>query len=172
MKRNKLFFIKTLFFCYGIVAIYGNVYAQDVSSYINQGFDYYEQGNYDYAISEYDKALAIEPNNSTALANRATAYAKKGDFDKAISDYNKAIAANPKDPNVNMDAAIKYFGEALNIGTDNSNKGQFYYDRSVAYFRKAQYDNCWDDVNKAIELGYSVNPKFLNALKEATGRNQ
>jgi tetratricopeptide (TPR) repeat protein len=74
------------------------------------------------------------------------AYAKgKDQYDKAISDFNKAIEINPR------------FAEA-------------YRNRGLAYFYKRNYEKAWDDVHKAQNLGYTVHPRFLKALREASGR--
>lgn len=43
---------------------------------------------------------------------------------------------------------------------------QCYNDRGVAYFHSGEYHKSWQDVKKAMELGYSIHPGFLAALKE------
>ena len=62
-----------------------------------------------------------------------------GQYDNAISDYNSAIEIDPK-----SDLA--------------------YYNRDVAYFKKGDYVNSWDDINTAQDLGYPVNPNLLKGL--------
>jgi hypothetical protein len=39
-----------------------------------------------------------------------------------------------------------------------------YYNRGVAYFKKGDYVNAWDDINTAQDLGYPVNPNLLKGL--------
>jgi tetratricopeptide (TPR) repeat protein len=48
-------------------------------------------GNFDEAISNYQKALNIEPNNFNYSYNLAVLYDQKRDFEKAIEMYNLAI---------------------------------------------------------------------------------
>ncbi len=64
--------------------------------YYNRGIDRFERGDYDKAISDYSKAIEINPRFAMAYANRGGAYLNKGLYDQAISDSNKAIELNPK----------------------------------------------------------------------------
>lgn len=158
--------------------------SSEVNLYNSRGYNSFKKGQFDLAIADYNRALEIDPNDPMVLANRAIAYAAKGDFDKAIADYTKAVEVNPKDFRVyynlgltyinkgDFDKAIYYFNKTLEINPEAINDGQFHNDRAVAYFWKKEYDKCWDDVNKAMELGYSIHPQFLSELKKATGRKK
>jgi len=68
-------------------------------------------------------------------------------YSQSIFNYTKAIEINPK-----------YAGA--------------YYDRSTAYYMTKNYDNAWADVHKAKELGYAVDPKFIDELKKVSGRDK
>src|SRR4030042_768531 len=68
----------------------------DAHYYFEQGIEYYKTGQYDNALSDYNKALEINPNYAEAYYNRGTTYGKKGQYDNAISDFNKALEINPK----------------------------------------------------------------------------
>jgi tetratricopeptide (TPR) repeat protein len=72
---------------------------------------------------------------------------QKGDHDKALADFNKAIELNP-------------------------NYALAYNNRGIAYFNKRDYEKAWDDVRKAQKLGCKVHPKFLKALRQASGRQK
>ncbi|WP_297766323.1 tetratricopeptide repeat protein [uncultured Muriicola sp.] len=117
----------------------------------------------DKAISDYNKAIEINPRNGTAYFHRGLAYYDKGQYDDAISDYSKAIEINPK------------YGEAYNNrGLAYREKGQFdkaisdynkaielkyvesYINRGLLYYSKEEYDKAISDYSKAIEL---INPK-------------
>ena len=47
-------------------------------------------------MSDYNKAIEINPKVCRGLYNRGSAYAKQGNFTQAMSDYNKAIEINPQ----------------------------------------------------------------------------
>ena len=40
------------------------------------------------------------------------------------------------------------------------------------HFFKKEYDEAWDDVYRARNLGYKVQPAFLRDLREASGREK
>lgn len=115
--------------------------------YSYRGLAYFDKGDLDQAISDYNIAIAINPNYSKAYSHRGLAYAYKGDFDQAISDYNKAIIINP-------------------------NYAKTYAKRALAYFSKQEYDKSWEDVHKAQALGVEIGPEFLEALKKESGREE
>jgi len=115
-------------------------------AYNNRGAALYlDAGNFDQALSDFNKAIEIYPRYVDAYSNRGNVYADKLNFDQALSDYNKAI------------------------GIDH-NFGHVYYNRAVAYFEKQEYNKSWEDIHKAEELGFKANTEFLKKLKEASGR--
>jgi tetratricopeptide (TPR) repeat protein len=63
--------------------------------YVARGNKLLDSAAYDGAIGEYDTAIAIDPQNAYALANRGLAYLFKGESDKAVSDWKAADAINP-----------------------------------------------------------------------------
>jgi Tfp pilus assembly protein PilF/V8-like Glu-specific endopeptidase len=55
-----------------------------------------EQGNYQGALTDYNQAIALNPNNAGAYNNRGNLkYQKLNDYQGALADYNRAIAINP-----------------------------------------------------------------------------
>ncbi|MGH6907325.1 MAG: tetratricopeptide repeat protein [Aestuariivirga sp.] len=69
-------------------------------AYNNRGNAYSNKNEYDLAIADYDKAIALNPEYAEAYNNRGNAYYRKGKYDRAIADYDKAIALNPEDAGV------------------------------------------------------------------------
>ena len=106
----------------------------DADSYVKRGLTYADKGQYDKDISDYNKAIEINPRDADAYSNRGTAYDTKGQYDKAISDYNKAIEINPR-------------------------LADAYYNRGIAYGKRGQYDKAISDYSKAIE----INPRDADA---------
>ncbi|MEE8075142.1 MAG: tetratricopeptide repeat protein, partial [Candidatus Binatia bacterium] len=68
---------------------------KDAAAYNNRGNAYTRKGQYDQAISDFNKALEINPRDAKAYNDRGVSYARKGQYDQAVSDYNKALEINP-----------------------------------------------------------------------------
>ena len=60
------------------------------------GYAYYLNEDYDKALIDYNKAIAIKPDYSNAYYRRAILYKKTGDYGKARADYDKATSLNPR----------------------------------------------------------------------------
>jgi tetratricopeptide (TPR) repeat protein len=139
-----------------------------------------KSGKYDEAIVEFNKALARRPSVEGYIARGAT-YAAKGDLDKAIADFSGAIMLNPNyaEAYTSRGLAYAYRGD-MNQGIADCNKavevrpdyGAGYSTRAIIYFMQKKYDRSWADVQLAESLGYKVNPRFLEELKRASGREK
>lgn len=71
-----------------------------------EGNRFFDQNNYQAAISKYNEAINLNPNYAFAYNNRGLAYAKIQNYQQAISDYTQAINLNPNH-------ARAYFGRGL-----------------------------------------------------------
>ncbi len=100
---------------------------EDFVTYWESASAYLKNGQYDKAIEDYSRAIAIDPNNANAYNGRGIAYRKKDQYDKALEDFNKAIAIDPNSANA-------------------------YNGRGIAYRKKDQYDKALEDFNKAIAI--------------------
>ncbi|MBF0571105.1 MAG: tetratricopeptide repeat protein [Candidatus Omnitrophica bacterium] len=150
-------------------------------AYYSRGVIYDKHGDFLQAISDYNKAVGIKPDYADAFINLGAIYAKKGNFDKAILEFTKAIEAGSKDVEVyedrgsvyaqkgNFYAAMSDFTKAIEI---KPSYAETYYDRGVFYYHLEEYDKAWVDVHKAQDLGGVINPQFIKALKQASGREE
>jgi tetratricopeptide (TPR) repeat protein len=64
----------------------------------DRGVIYKERGDYDRAMADFNRILAIKPDDALALVNRATVYDFKGDPDRAMADFDRAVALEPNNP--------------------------------------------------------------------------
>jgi tetratricopeptide (TPR) repeat protein len=74
----------------------GAVKGTDLADTLNNRADgYLGVKNYDLAIADENKAIALDSGNANALNNRCLAYIGKKQADKAIGDCSQAIKLNP-----------------------------------------------------------------------------
>jgi tetratricopeptide (TPR) repeat protein len=99
----------------------------DGSDELNRGWNLYQAGKYEEAIAQFNKALELDPNQTSSIAIRGRCYVKLNQYDRAIADLNTAIARN-------YDLAYSY------------------YYRGLAYEGKGQRDQAIGDFNQAVKL--------------------
>jgi len=118
---------------------------KDAKFYIDRAMAYEEKGQFDQAVDDFTKALEIDPKNAGAYYYRGIGYMNQGQYRWAIDDFNKALEIDPK------------------------NAGAYYY-RGSAYYSRKEYDKSWKDIKKAQDLGYKIPSKFLESLRDDSGR--
>ena len=60
-------------------------------AYFNRGLVYANKEDFDRAISDWDKAIQLDPNFSAVYYNRGIAYANRGETQNAIADFKKIL---------------------------------------------------------------------------------
>ena len=60
------------------------------NAYDTRGIAYSQKGQYDQAISDFNKAIEINPKNDRAYVGRAIAYTVTKKYDKAWEDVHRA----------------------------------------------------------------------------------
>ncbi len=83
-------------------------------AYYNRGTAYQKRGDLDGAIADYDKAIALDPNDAFVYVNRGVAYDSEGDKEKTIADFRKALEIDP---------SLEEIRAALESLTGNTNSG-------------------------------------------------
>jgi len=138
--------------------------------YNNRGIVLDNTGEYDAAITIYNRAIEIASGFANIYNNRGNAYAGKGEYNRAIVDYNKALEINPGNVdtyfnrgityqnNNEFDRAILDFTKVIEI---NPGSTEAYVSRGAVYHEKGEYERAILDFNKAIE----VNPKYIMAYR-------
>ena len=69
--------------------------SEDAAGYSVRGNIALNKKQYDQAISDYTRALEINPRLAEVYHNRGFAYQQNGQNDQAIADYSKALEINP-----------------------------------------------------------------------------
>ncbi len=142
----------------------------DAAFYLSRGNNYAVKGEYDRAISDYNEAIRLNPQDAVAFYSRGIAYHYKNSGERAFEDYKTAVQLNPElasQPTLqcvlynsttteNPDKAIE---ECSKIITQSSDFALAYYIRGNAYRDKKETDRAIADYDKFIEL----NPKHISA---------
>ena len=61
----------------------------------HQGLINKNKDEHDLALSDFNKALELNPMDAKTYYSRGNIYREKGDYDLAISDYSKALEIDP-----------------------------------------------------------------------------
>ena len=153
------------------ITIFSDVIKKYPDAYIahnNRGDAYFKQGNLPQAISDYTRAIEIDPGLASAYDNRALAYAKQGNLTQAISDCTRAIEINHNYVGAydnrgviyydkgNLPQAISDFTRAIEI---NPNIAKVYLNRGAAYGKQGNLPEAISDYTRAIE----INPDYADA---------
>jgi tetratricopeptide (TPR) repeat protein len=68
---------------------------RDFTPYFNRGLAFFRTGEFDRAIEDFDKAIALRSFSSESYFNKAGALLQLGDLGNALANYDRAIALNP-----------------------------------------------------------------------------
>ncbi|MBR0756989.1 caspase family protein [Bradyrhizobium jicamae] len=133
----------------------------NIPSYNLRGSAYFDKGEYDIAIADFNDALRMGPTGSIVLHNRGNAYRRKGEYAKAIADYDASIKAGPpsaftsqnrgiaKQALGDLDGALDDINQAIRI---EPTLAQPLINRAVIWRAKGDVDRAISDTTEAIRL--------------------
>lgn len=125
---------------------------------------------YEKAIDEYSKAIAIDSKMVQAYRGRGVTYYRKGQYEDAVLDFNRALAIDPKFADAynnrgnvffskgQYDQAIVDYTKAIDR---NPKIAMAYYNRAETHNRKNQYDEAIVDFGKAIEIDSKLTDAYV-----------
>ncbi|GAB4207714.1 MAG: hypothetical protein Fur006_65860 [Coleofasciculaceae cyanobacterium] len=76
--------------------------------YNNRGLIYFQSGQREKALADYNRALQLNPDLDSAYNNRANYYASRGQLAEALTDYEMAIDLNPGNTRTWINQAITF----------------------------------------------------------------
>ena len=139
----------------------------NVGTYNLRGSAYYDKGEYDIAISDFNDALRIGPPSGVLFHNRGNAWRGKGDYVRAIADYDQAIRLGPRSAFFwqnrgisklalgDLDGALADINEAIRI---DPALPQPLANRAVIWRAKGNLDRAIADATEAIRLAKAKAP--------------
>ena len=143
-----------------VVVLVGCPTAEEIKL-LNQGIKHFDKRQYDKAISDFTKAIELNPKSAEAYYRRGIAYVDKANVDKALSDLNKAIELNPEYPEAYCGRGFAYTLKAVSEWRKGAKIKKIDPKSADSYYRSkdAYFDNALSDLNKALEL----NPEYSEA---------
>jgi tetratricopeptide (TPR) repeat protein len=152
------------------------------ADFIAQGDAKYKSGDNAGAIGDYNRALAIDAQNTEAYTSRGIAKSTAEDKIGAIQDFDKAIALNPRIAELyNIRAVTKYESGAKQAAIADYDRAialkpelaLAYLGRSIAKYEFNDKKGSIQDMTKAAELFkqqgntefYQKAMKYLNMLQ-------
>jgi|GEM_PF-1069031 len=132
-----------------------------VETYLAEGKDAFEKGDWDAAIVAFSQVLNIDPKQAIAYYDRGMAKSNKGELNGAISDFSQAISLDPKMTEAyfsrgeakamqkDVDAAIADYTQAINI---DPKMAIAFYKRGTIRTQKGDNEGALADLTQSILL--------------------
>ncbi|CCD93611.1 conserved exported hypothetical protein [Bradyrhizobium sp. ORS 375] len=126
-----------------------------------RGSAYYDKGEDDIAIADFNDALKLGPPSATIYHNRGNAYRSKGDYANALGDYDQAIKLSPREAyswqnrgitkaaQGDLDGALSDINEAIRL---NPSLASAMTNRSVIWRAKGNIERAIADGSEAVRL--------------------
>lgn len=140
---------------------------------IKKAQEYVKQGNFDLALQEYDKIIAVNPNIASLYIMRGDIHVAKSNFEQAIQEYSKAIVLDQNNHHNqegkgnqdyyerrgmiyftvgDLEHAMQDYNKMIAI---NPNNGSAYYSRGMVHAMGMDYQQAMEDYKKACRLGHA-----------------
>jgi tetratricopeptide (TPR) repeat protein len=139
----------------------------DQALYNMRGSAYYDKGEDDIAIADFNDALRIGPPSGTIFHNRGNAWRSKGDYPRAVADYDEAIRLSPgeaysyqnrgsaKQALGDLDGALADIDQAIRL---NPALPSPLINHTVIWRAKGDFDRAIADATEAIRLAKAKAP--------------
>lgn len=126
-----------------------------------RGNSYFETGQYQQALAEYNRALELRPDHPGTLYNRGVALVGLGHYDEALADLNRALELRPDDPNIlnsrgstmgylgRYEEALADFNRALALRPDDPGTP---YNRGLALSNLSRHQEALAAYSRALEM--------------------
>ncbi|MEE2822026.1 MAG: tetratricopeptide repeat protein [Acidobacteriota bacterium] len=139
--------------------------AEEVKLSLNEGLNFYNQGQYEQALTAFNAALEMDDQQPALWANLGNTHDKLNQSDQAVEAYSKAIAIAPEDPTLyqnqaniyaamgNTDKARELYEQAVQLSAygDPKDAAINYYNMGVTFINSGQTDDAIEALTKAIE---------------------
>jgi tetratricopeptide (TPR) repeat protein len=125
-------------------------------------------------MADADSLIRLEPNNSHAFYTKGVVYMRFNKPDSALLCFDKSININPNsEATLNNRGSLLFnsfqrYNEALVDFTkaiELNPQGEYFYHRSLCYFKMGDIERARTDVQQAIQKGITVPNDYKVMLK-------
>jgi len=139
----------------------GDKASEAATSFYDSGLSHYNAERYELAIADFDKAIALKPDDFYAIAARANAHMRQREYATAIQDYDRAIKLKNGESDAfsargrayyllgQRDKAIADYSSAIALNPKDSDS---YNRRGYIYGEQGQMARAIADFDKVIAL--------------------
>ena len=159
--RTLGFALLVLFAVFGVLWFWQYPSAGRAQAFYERGLQKIEEGDESGALLDFDRAIALDPDDANAYYKRANVHFDMGNYEMALADYSKSIELNPNYSDAyfnrglayadmgNLQAAIADFSNVLQL---NPNDPDAYYHRGLASHDVEDFQSSIQDYTQAILL--------------------
>lgn len=178
--RKLSLIILLVFFC--AVSGFAQVNDPEARKLFNQGIKEHDSGNYEKAISLYEQALEIEPDNEVIIYEMGYSYSALKNYQSVISLISERVEKGKvKNPDLYvllgnvydmMDDPYKSI-ETYKAGLNKfPNSGLIYYNYGITLAQQKEMEKALEKFEKGIAVDPSYASNFYMAAKLLKGSNQ
>lgn len=134
---------------------------RELDKHLNSGHAKLDKGELQGALSDYGKAIALDPNHARGYSGRGMAFYRLGRIPEATKDFNRALVIEPRHTYAwvglgdvkgdagDFDGAIAEYSKAIEV---NPTSAQAYAGRGLAWAGRGEYDRAMPDFRRAADL--------------------
>ncbi|OGL42117.1 MAG: hypothetical protein A3C43_08625 [Candidatus Schekmanbacteria bacterium RIFCSPHIGHO2_02_FULL_38_11] len=161
IENLKVTLIVLLSFSFLVIFLSNANSANDSELYFSKGLLAFDEGRFDEAAIEFEKALQIDSENPNILFQLGKTYNRLKSFDESVEPLEKALKINPQIKGINYESGVAYFNtgefeKALNefdITIEKEpERGEGYYYKALSLFRLDKWNDAITYLQKALEL--------------------
>lgn len=170
--------------CLVIVALVVTVFSvknyNSGSRHDNKGMNAYESGDYDTAVNEFKEAISYDGSNADYYIHLGMAYVEQKSYDEALGYFNQAEGCAENDDQKALlnrgrgiaclyqgdyQTAIKWFGDALNISSQNNDiRIDTLYYKAEAEQKSGDYQAAVQSYGQIIDLKDDAGTRMLRGM--------
>ena len=150
------------------------------SRHDNKGMNAYESGDYDTAVNEFKEAISYDGSNADYYIHLGMAYVEQKSYDEALGYFNQAEGCAENDDQKALlnrgrgiaclyqgdyQTAIKWFGDALNISSQNNDiRIDTLYYKAEAEQKSGDYQAAVQSYGQIIDLKDDAGTRMLRGM--------